>query len=234
MKCFIVDDKQFSIEQITRHIVNTPGYEVVGSNTDPVRALSDILTGKVQIDLLFLDVDMPGIDGLEFERQIKGKAYVIFISGHRKYAVEAFESEAKAYLLKPVSYSKFLTAVEKVNNLFKVQQSSFRSNETDFMIKLNGKKHKKVLFETIVYIQASDNYMELHLNDNTTHVVNITMKKLLEILPAKTFVRIHHSYAVNWSYVTIVLGNTIRMKTGITLDISRAYKKEVSLRFNSY
>lgn len=232
MRCYIVDDKQFCIDQIARHIFNTAGFILVGSDTEPLRALAAIKSGMVEIDLLFLDIDMNGIDGLEFERQIRGLADVVFVSGYRKYAVEAFEGDAKAYLVKPVSYAKFSAAIEKVSNRIKTERTNNEEEEAEFAVKINGKNNLKVVeFNTIIYISAADNYMVLHLNDGSTLMVNITMKKLLETLPEKLFIRTHHSYAVNKKYVCRIVGNTVKMKNDVSVDISRAYRNDAIRRF---
>ncbi|RKE52400.1 LytR/AlgR family response regulator transcription factor [Sphingobacterium detergens] len=234
MKCYIVDDKQFCIDQIARHIQKTAGFTLVGSNTDPLNALAAVKSGKVEIDLLFLDIDMPGIDGLEFERQVRGLAFVIFVSGYRKYAVDAFEGDAKAYLVKPVTYAKFSAAVEKISSIIKKEQVAKVEDDVEFAVKINGKNNLKIVrFDSIIYVSAADNYMILHLNDDTTLMVNITMKKLLETLPQKFFIRTHHSFAVNRSYASRIVGNTVKMKNDVSVDISRAYRNDVIQRFKS-
>ncbi|WP_333887381.1 LytTR family DNA-binding domain-containing protein [Sphingobacterium siyangense] len=234
MRCYIVDDKQFCIDQLTRHILNTVGFELVGSDTDPLRALAAIKSGMLEIDLLFLDIDMPGIDGLEFERQVRGLAIVIFVTGYRKYAVDAFQGYAKAYLLKPVTYAKFSAAIEKVGNSLKREQAGNDGHEVEFAVKINGKNNLKIVrYDSIVYITAADNYMILHLNDNTTLMVNITMKKLMETLPQRIFIRTHHSYAVNKNYVSRIVGNIVKMNNDVSVDISRAYRNDVLQRFKS-
>lgn len=234
MRCYIVDDKQFCIDQIARHILNTPGFKLAGSSTEPLKALAAIKSGMIEIDLLFLDIDMEGIDGLEFERQIRGIAFVIFVSGYRKYAVDAFEGEAKAYLVKPVSYAKFSVAIEKIKSSIKTAQVKGEEVEVEFAVKVNGKNNLKIVrFDTIIYISAADNYMVLHLNDDSTLMVNITMKKLLDTLPKRLFIRTHNSYAVNRSYVSRIVGNTVKMKNDVTVDISRAYRNEIIQLFKT-
>lgn len=232
MRFYIVDDKQFSIDQLVKHIERTPGHVLVGTDTDPLRALTGIRSGEIKIDVLFLDIDMPDIDGLEFEKQVKGLAIVIFVSGYKKYAFDAFNSEAEGYLLKPVGYGKFLDVIEKVSAILTKKVVVDQEISDGLMVKLNSNKNlRRVQFDNIVYIEASDNYMLLHMNDDSTQAVNITMKKLMTLLPPKIFLRIHHSFAVNKNYISRIVGNTVRIGDKISLDVSRTYKKDLMASF---
>ncbi|MCD9575377.1 LytR/AlgR family response regulator transcription factor [Flavobacterium soyae] len=149
------------------------------------------------IDLLFLDINMPSVSGIDFYKSISQQTTVIFTTAYAEYAAESYELNAVDYLMKPFSYDRFLKAIDKVKKLNQIQKAD-KQNYILFRVDYGL---TKVLLSDILYIEGLDNYLKVHIKNQKTLVVRMTMKMLLEKLPSQEFCRVHRSYIVSLSYV---------------------------------
>lgn len=228
ISCYIVDDETHAINVLKRYIDKTPGLLVLGSETDPLKAWSAIDSKIVIPDIVFLDIDMPKLSGIELADLIK-PTQIIFTTAHPDYAINAFESDATDYLLKPVTYERFLKAISKAkdNLSFKNQLVILNNEEEDFYIKSGTKgKMVKLKYDDIYYIEARANYLEFHLPEKS-YLTYLTMKEIEEKLPAKKFIRVHKSYIVNIKKIIALDANQIFLEKNGPVDIGRSYRSSL-------
>lgn len=229
LSCFIIDDQFPNLVLLEKYIGETEGLCLAGQETDPIKAMNLFLDGEVTADICFLDIDMPGISGLELATMIGHLTSIIFISGHRQYGPEAFELNAVDYLLKPISHSRFTEAVAKARKLHgrdikpAVQRDSFFINGT-------GKgSWIKLAFSDVLYIKGESNYVNYVLKANA-HLSYSSMEKAERNVLEHNFIRIHKSYIVNIHHITKIDGATVALSNGESLPIGRSYKDAVMRR----
>ncbi|HRB71287.1 MAG TPA: LytTR family DNA-binding domain-containing protein [Flavobacterium sp.] len=196
LTCIIVDDEPRAIRLLQKYVEQLPGLECIGTATRAVEALH--LIEQQLPDIVFLDIQMPDLTGLQLSALIKGKVKVVFTTAYPQFAVEGFEQDAVDYLLKPVAFNRFIGAVEKVR---KISDSSkpkpvAEVQEDYFFIKTDGKnRYKRVLINAIYYIESIKNYVVIHTGEEQVITYN-TLKYFEEHLPEDRFVKIHKSYVV--------------------------------------
>ncbi len=178
---------------------------------------------KFPVDLLFLDINMPSINGIEFYKEIKQNTMVIFTTAYTEYAVEGFNLNAVDYILKPFTFERFLLAVNKANDFFNYQ-SQKESTSAQFIFVRADYSLLKINIANILYIEGLDDYLKIHIENQKTVVTRMTMKALLEKLPAKDFIRIHRSFIVPLSRIEGVRNKTISI-AGIEIPIGASYEE---------
>ena len=212
IKCLVIDDELPARDVLEKHIAGVEALELAGSCTNAIEALSFLQSNTV--DLLFLDIQMPHILGTNFIRTLKNPPKVIFTTAYRKYAIEGFELDAVDYLLKPISFDRFLKAINKVLqvNLQSNTPVPASENHTEpaqpFLYLRVDRKMVKVLFSDILYIEGLRDYVKLY----TISKVIITkhlLSSLEEMLPSDGFLRIHRSYIVSISKIDSFNSDTI-------------------------
>lgn len=229
LSCYIIDDQFPNLMLIEKYIDETEGLSLAGQETDPITAMNLLLDGEITADITFLDIDMPGISGLELATMIGHLTSIIFITGHRQYAPEAFMLNAIDYLLKPISYTRFAEAVEKARNkngsLPKPQKLS-----ASFFINGTGKgSWIKVDYNDILYIKGESNYVNYVLKDKAI-LSYCSMEKAEKKVVAHNFIRLHKSYIVNIDHIVKLDGSGVTVSNGESLPIGRNYKEEVMRR----
>ncbi|RYG21842.1 MAG: response regulator transcription factor [Chitinophagaceae bacterium] len=234
-KCIIIDDESHAIEGLERYIGTLPELEVVKTYSDSLIALKEIVNGP-NVDIIFLDVDMPVINGLELAKEIGRKTNkLIFTTGHTEYAYEAFESHADAYLLKPFSLGKFTITI---NKLFPDQSDnenvlfSHGSEKSDdfFFVKSKSERLKliKIRFDDVVAVESKMNYLLIFtLKDEFLTYISLSeISKTLLMHPQ--FIQPHRSFIINRNHIESIEGNTIKMVSNLKIAIGEHYKKNVS------
>lgn len=226
--CTIVDDEPYARELIKGYIDKTPGLELLSSHGHPADAI-DLLQDNPS-DLLFLDIEMPDINGMELATVLKNPPAIIFTTAYSEYAVESYEKSALDYLLKPITYERFLKSISKYrtirhNDIAKVDKTG---PETIFL--KSESSYVAMRFSDIYYIEGLGDYVTFHTNKGRV-VVYHTFKKLSELLP-DSFIRTHYSYMVNFEHVTKAARNELELENG-TVPVSRSYKKSVMKRIES-
>ena len=232
INCLIVDDEVMAREIIASHLEKIPSINVVGQCKSALEAFS--IVNKQQIDLLFLDINMPDIDGIAFAGSLPKHIKIIFTTAYREYAVEGFELRAVDYLLKPISFERLLKSIsafiERQKEINQPQVDSLEEN--NFMFVRSERRMIKVEYHHIIYIESYSDYLKIHLNDQTI-VTRETISSIDGKLPQETFIRIHRSYIVSLSHLSSFTNEEVTIGTK-SLPISRSYKKSVLHRLESF
>jgi two-component system, LytTR family, response regulator len=213
----IIDDEQHAIDILEHYVKQAPYLELVGTSTHPIEALQEVAAGKV--DLVFLDVQMPELSGLDFIKAINGKARVILTTAYPEFALEGYELDVVDYLLKPVRLPRFLQAVQKAMNVIQQPAAATEDDKDDYLFVKTESKGKllKINLADIDYIEGMKNYVAIHRGNQKT-LVYTSMKELEERLPQKQFMRVHKSFIIPLSRITGIEGNLVRLQ-GVQAEI---------------
>lgn len=230
IQCYIIDDQLSCIRLLRNYIERTAGLQLAGTATSAETVIRDIEAGRFRADLTFLDIEMPGTTGLELAQYLLGKTRIIFTTGHREYGPEAFDIKAVDYLLKPVSYERFLKAADSQDNRSGCAPPGLSDTKQGFtFIPGDGKSNwVKIRHDEIIYLRSASNYIKFMFPD-TSKLSYMSMDRALSLLPADHFIRVHKSYAVNLDKVKNIETSSLHMITGETIPIGRNYK-EVLIR----
>lgn len=239
INCLIVDDEPLAIDVLYSYVQRVDGLDIVGKCNNAVQAFDYVQKGGV--DLIFLDIQMPKLNGLEFLSTLKNPPKVVFTTAYRDYAIEAFEVDAVDYLLKPVSFSRFLKAVSKAHQLLQPSQSllpgltmhmddKVQLQAMEFIYVKADKKTVKVFLKDIFYIESLKDYVIIH-----TPIKRIITKQkisyLEQKLPEDYFIRIHRSFIISINKIEAFSSTSIDVN-GQELPIGRSYKSEVAKLLN--
>ncbi|ULC60940.1 LytTR family DNA-binding domain-containing protein [Flaviramulus sp. BrNp1-15] len=225
ISCLIVDDEIIAREVIATHLSKIKNINVVASCSNALEAFNCINT--YNIDLVFLDINMPEISGISFAKSINKDIKIIFTTAYREYAVEGFELKAVDYLLKPIAFERLLKAV---NTYFETLHHYEKNTETntevnDFIFVRSDRKMIKIDFDSIIYIESLSDYLKIHLEDKTI-ITRETISAIEAKLPNKKFLRIHRSFIISLKHISSFTNDEITINNK-SLSISRSYKKEV-------
>jgi two-component system, LytTR family, response regulator len=222
--CIIVDDEQHAIDVLEHYVKQIPSLHLLASFTNPLQALQ--LLNERPVDLLFLDIQMPEISGIDLIRAIRGRSRVILTTAYSEFVSEGFELEVSDYLLKPVPFPRFLKAIQRVQQGQDEPATTGQLPEDNdaaddyFFVKTELKgKMLKINFKDIDYIEGMKNYVAIHHDGNKT-IVLLNMKDLEDRLPARSFMRIHRSYIIALEKIVAIEGNTVllhKIREGILL-----------------
>lgn len=212
LRCIAIDDEELALELLEDNIRKVPGTELVASFTNPLEALQLLRQGGV--DLVFLDIQMPGITGLQFIQSVPQKCMFILVTAYEHYALEGFNLNVVDYLVKPVAFDRFVLACNRAQELYRLQQGAFSGGEkmaeaTFFFIPVDYKM-LKVVFSDITWIEGLKDYVKIHLREGPHPLVaRMSMKTLEDQLPHAGFLRIHKSYIVSKQAITAVRKNSV-------------------------
>lgn len=221
--CFIVDDEIHAREVIKTHLSKIPGILIAGSFNNAIDALNGLR--EHNIDLVFLDINMPEISGISFARSINKDVKIIFTTAYRNYAVEGFELQAVDYLLKPISFDRLLKAVNIYHEIHSDIYSNEKTNGNDLMFVKADRRMIKIDFDEIIYIESNGDYLKIHLK-NENIVTRETISAIEAKLPGRKFLRIHQSYIIALKEISSFTTEEISLNVK-SFPISRSYKKEV-------
>jgi DNA-binding LytR/AlgR family response regulator len=228
INCIIVDDEQHAIDILDHYVKQTPHLQLVASFTNPIEAL--LLLGRQKIDLVFLDIQMPELSGIDFIKTIQGKSKVILTTAYSEFALEGYDLYVVDYLMKPIRLPRFLAAVQKaVQQLNTGHEITSATAEDDYIFVKTESKGKllKINLADIDFIESMKNYMVIHRGGQKT-MVYTSMKELEERLPKKQFLRVHKSFIIPVSRITGIEGNLLRLKNVTTeILIGENYKAEL-------
>ncbi len=225
LRTAVIDDEPIAREGLKTYLQKIDYIESISIFGDPLKALKKISAGE--FDVLFLDIKMPGISGLDFLRTLKNPPLVIITTAFPEYALEGFELDVMDYLVKPVSFQKFLKAVNKVTdylNLRSSQNEKLRDSLEYFFVKSN-RKYEKINFNDILFIEALQNYVTIHTASGKI-IVYMTLKSIYEALPKANFLKVHKSFIVSLQHIDSIDGNEISIN-GTHVKVSREHKKSV-------
>ena len=223
MNCIIIDDDKISCQIIGEHVKRTASLTLIGSYSDSIEA-RNIFTKRHDIDLLFLDVEMPEMNGFEFINSLDSPPSIVIISADETHAAKAFDFNVIDFLVKPVTYPRFCKSIDKVMRNFSKQDSNVQAEKEIFIKK--GTSLVKLKIKDIIFIEALENYVTLNTNDDK-FVVHFTMKGIEEYFPQGLFIRVHRSYIVNKMNIQAINENMIDINIGgniRSLPIGKSFK----------
>jgi len=193
-----IDDEPLALQLVTGYIEKTPGLKLIGKFDNPLDAAEFL--ADTTVDLIFVDIQMPDLSGIEFTRLLEKGPKVIFTTAFEKYALEGYKLEIVDYLLKPFSYDEFLTAFQKVQKIFRLEQQAVIKVEAnnEFLFLKSDYKIKRLNFNDILYIEGLKDYVKVFTLNSPKPILSLTSLKLLESkLPEEKFMRVHRSFIVN-------------------------------------
>lgn len=224
MKCIIIDDEPLALDLLESYISQIPYLDLAGRFRSAVDALAFIQNGNV--DLIFSDIQMPGLNGIEFVETLTRRPMFIFITAHEQFAVRSYELSVIDYLLKPIAYERFLKACNKALEFYNLKlDAAHPVKETaDYVFLQLDYKLVKVKFEHIAYIEAVRDYIKIHFNNGDKYLlIRMSMKALEQMLPTLRFLRIHKSFIIQTSSITALKKSSVFI--GETeLPISEQYR----------
>lgn len=230
LRCIVIDDEPIGKELIVDFVKTVPFLELRAAYEDPIEALTYLESNE--IDIIFSDIQMPKINGIDLIRSLTRQPSVIFITAHRDFALEGFENGVVDYLVKPVGYNRFLKAVnrakERLESSSKKQISSQETNNNvvdRIFIKVNGKL-VKVILEDILYVEALGDYLKI-VTDIESFTTLATLKSMENILVSPTFFRVQRSFIVKLTTIKSVSGNVIELSNGKSITIATTKKDEL-------
>jgi DNA-binding LytR/AlgR family response regulator len=228
INCLVVDDEPIAREGMMEYVRQVDYLNPVAQCKSAAEAAG--LLQKHKIDLIFLDIQMPKLTGIEFVRALAEPPLVIFTTAYSEYALEGFELDVVDYLLKPISFARFLKAAEKAQSYLHARNKEVSITNDFFFIKCNG-KIEKILMAEVIYIEAMANYVIIHTRQKK-YITYLTFSGIEEQLPAELFVRIHKSFIVAIPAIQTIDGDEVI--TGlIRLPISKNYRNNVMSRIES-
>jgi DNA-binding LytR/AlgR family response regulator len=232
-KCIIVDDEPLAIEVIESHLKKFNDMTVIATCNDAIEAFETLK--KRHIDLVFLDIQMPQMTGLDFLKTLNKPPKVIITTAYREYALDGYELDVVDYLLKPISFERFMKAINKYylykdKTIIVSDNSQFSQHSDSYIYVKADKKVVKILLQDILYIESIKDYVQIYTTRKSIITKN-QIGNLEEKLPADKFVRIHKSYMVSISQINTFTSNTIEIKNK-KLPIGRSYKNMVLKTLN--
>lgn len=214
LKCCIIDDEPLAIELLESYVKRTPFLQLEASFNSAVQAVERVSRGD--IDLIFLDIQMPELDGMEFSRVIEGRSRIVFTTAFGQYAVDSYKVNAIDYLLKPIAYADFLKAAQKALQWFELSESSATGTPAEhptaspYIFVKSDYKLKQIPLDKILYIEGLKDYVKIYLEGEPHPILSLlSLKSLEEMLPEEQFIRVHRSFIVQGSKIKMIDRNRI-------------------------
>ena len=225
IKCIIIEDERLAQDIIRSHVEKTERFMLVGVFRTAPEA-KEILD-REEVDLMFLDIQLPGMTGLHFLRSLTNPPLVVFTTSYPEYALESYEFNVIDYLLKPVSYERFSKTVDKIidGKIFKTLGSGIKSVPREHIFIRSEGKFYRISFSDILYIEGMKDYLKIHTPEHVI-ITHQTMAEMENIVPPDRFLRIHKSYIVAVPRIKAIFGNSVDMEKAL-LPIGLNYKDRV-------
>jgi len=222
INCIIIDDEPLAIRLLENHVSKIPHLKLAGKATNAMEAYQ--LLQSHHAELMFLDIQMPDMNGIDFLKSLHRKPKTILTTAFRDFALEGFELEVIDYLLKPITFERFFKGVERV---LRVEiQGKDKVSENDFIIVKSGGFQHKIYYRNILYVESQGNEVKIFLQDQQPLFFKKQFSELEELLPAKEFIRIHRSFIINNVYVSAFNHSEILLGK-VTIPVGRTYKENV-------
>lgn len=233
IKCILVDDEPMAIDILKTHLSKIEKVKIIGTCSNATEAFN--LIGNEKIDLIFLDINMPGISGISFAKSINSSIKIIFTTAYREFAVDGFNLHAVDYLLKPISYERLLDAINNYSATHQKSTSPLSESEEplSFIFIRVDRRMVKLIFEDILCVESLSDYLKIHLKDNEVLVIRDTITNIANKLPAQQFLRIHRSFIVNINEISSYNNEEIIIQEK-SLPISRSFKEHVISYLNNF
>jgi DNA-binding LytR/AlgR family response regulator len=222
IKCVIIDDEPLAIKVIENHLKEFQNFEVISVFNNPLEALGTLENGE--INALFLDINMPKMNGLDFAKTLHSKTNIIITTAYREYAVESYDLNVLDYLVKPIPFNRFLKTINKITQQVYqqkgIQKEEVNNNDSFIFLKVD-KKLIKIKFEDILYIESLKDYIKV-FTSSENYLVHKSLTSITEELPVNNFIRIHRSYTLAIDKVKSVEGNLVEIGAS-RIPIGRKY-----------
>lgn len=224
LKCIAIDDEPLALDLIRQYVAKFPYLQLVNSFEDAISGAEFLR--KHSVDLVFVDINMPDISGLDLVRSLEVKPMIIFTTAHKKFAFEGFELDALDYLLKPIDFNRFSKTINKAIEYYRYRKNP-RPTESDSLYVYSEYQLIRIPLAEIVYIESNEDYLTIHqLNDKPVSTL-MTLKKMLEKLPEATFKRIHRSFIVSLQQLKSLHNRKVQLRTGIELPVGDSYMQSL-------
>lgn len=228
LKTLVIDDEPLAQEILRKYAEDIKSIEIKGYCSNALEAIEII--EKQAIDLIFLDINMPKLSGIEFLRTFKNPPLVVLTTAYTDYAMEGYELNVLDYLVKPFSFARFLKAVQKAEQQYQLLQNTNSEEKSESVFIKSNKKSYQVKYSDIVYIEGLGDYIKIY-TERSHLVTNLSMKKIEELLPSNEFYRIHKSHIVNLKKIIAIEGNMVELPH-IKLTIGNNYRNEFFSRIS--
>jgi DNA-binding LytR/AlgR family response regulator len=227
LKCIAIDDEPLALELLEDNISKVPYLQLVASCNNPLQAMQFLQ--NEQVDLIFLDIQMPGLTGLQFIQSIQQKPMFILITAYEKYALEGFNLDVVDYLVKPVALERFIKACNKAWELHQLKTKKYTAGEQPSYFFINADYSLvKVVFNDIMWIEGFKDYLKIHLKSSSKPLVaRLTMKAIEEQLPSSMFVRVQKSFIVSKEYITAIRKNSLFIND-VEIPVGDNYKDVIT------
>mgnify|MGYP006297953453 FL=1 len=232
MNCIIIDDDPLSLQVVEEFVKRTEFLDLKYTFNDAVEAINTINVSEENIDLIFLDIEMPEMSGIEFLNTVKDLPQVIIISSQEKYALQAFDYDVVDYLLKPITFSRFYKAASKAHNNAETTEMQQKQKNEIFIKKDSALVRLK--YDDILWVEAMENYVVINSYDQK-FTIHFTMKSIIQQLPPDRFKRVHRSYIVNVGNIDRIEDNYVIIKgrkSTKSIPIGKAYKEKFLKEIN--
>ena len=230
IKCIIVDDEPLAVAQLEKYVERVPFLANVGSCSSAAEAMELLSAGDV--DVMFVDINMPDIDGVQFVRSLVHPPMVVFTTAYSEYAIDGFRLDAVDYLLKPIAFDDFLKASNKLNRVYSMNNSAQPAVEQgeevcrDCLYVKSDYRMLRVPVDSIIYVESMSEYVRIFVEGNAKPIVSLmSMKKIEEALPKNSFMRVHRSYLVNLDKIKEVAKMRIVYEGNVYVPIGDMYKE---------
>lgn len=225
IRCIAIDDEPLALQQIGAYIAKTPFMEIQALCSNAFEAMRFLANHEV--DLMFVDINMPELSGMDFVKSLAQKPQVVFTTAYSEFAFEGFQVDALDYILKPVSYTVFLKSANKAKAWFEASHKhseAIQENNDSLFVKSEYKMVRIVLSE-IKYIESSNEYIHIHLEKEEPVITLVRLKVIEEQLPADKFMRVHRSFIVNLDKVKVIERNRIIFDQKVYIPVGEQYKE---------
>lgn len=224
LNCLIIDDEPLAVELLASYVKKTPFLNLCGTFNSAIAAIKEVKDNTP--DVIFLDIQMPDLSGIEFARVIPSKTKIVFTTAFNRYAIDGFKVNAIDYLLKPISYDDFLKSANKVLEWFTMTRKHKSLRKNRFIFVRSEYKLIQIKLDDILYIEGLKDYVRIYLENGKPIMSLMNMKKLEEYLPTPEFVRTHRSYIVHMNKIDAV--DRLRIVVGDTyIPVSESYKNNI-------
>jgi len=236
MKCVIIDDEPLAVDVIESYIQQIGGMEIVAKCHNPLDAIG--ILKKYEVDLVFLDIEMPNLSGIDLVSVMEKMPQFIFTTAYPQYALEGFNLNATDYMVKPIAFQRFLKGVSRAREKYELEHKSFPNLPTNniipskignnFIFVKSEYENIKINVETIKYIEGLKDYIKIYTVDSKKAILTLSsFKSILDKLPSHEFIRVHRSYIVNTKYIKALQKTKLVLVDNIRIPIGETYKEEV-------
>ena len=220
LKCIAIDDEPLALKLIREYVSRFPALQMVRTFDDAINGAEFLK--QTPVDLLFIDINMPDITGIDLVRSLERKPIVIFTTAYKNFAFEGFELEALDYLLKPIDFKRFTKAVEKAIDYHRYKNAPADEQHEESIYVYSEYKMVNIILKDIEYIESMEDYIKIHLHNAKTVLTLMPLKRMQEKLPSSQFQRIHRSYIIPVNKIISIKGRKVQL-TGIELPVSESY-----------